>query len=123
MNSRSTITFRHLVPERGIVELVRRGADKLMSQYRQVSRCRVVVDRVQGRHQKGNLLRAEVIVNLPHKQLVVKKNMAAGDDACWIKQLVTDAFHSAQRAVTAHTKRLKRHRVQKVLQKPHMLAS
>jgi len=110
MNKPITITFRHVEPRADVVELVHQEGDKLLRQHQRACRCRVVIDQVQRRHQHGNILRAEVILNLPHKQLVAKKSLEAEDASSRMKQVVVEAFRAAQRAVSTYQGRRGRRR-------------
>ncbi|MEQ8194756.1 MAG: HPF/RaiA family ribosome-associated protein, partial [Rhodospirillales bacterium] len=68
------ITFRHMDHSDAVEARIRREAEKLERFFDRIVGCRVTVEAPHKQHNKGNLYHVQIIVDVPGKEIVVKKD-------------------------------------------------
>ena len=70
------ITFRNMNHSSQVERWIREEAEKLETFYSRINRCRVAVEVPHRHHQKGERLHVRIDLNLPGKEIVVKREPA-----------------------------------------------
>ncbi|MBC7692869.1 MAG: hypothetical protein H7222_13995 [Methylotenera sp.] len=112
MDQSPHIIFRDFYPSLDERAMTERKANKLVSYYHRVVGCQVMVEAPHRHHQRGNLFRVRITLDVPGEQLVV-----GGDPHNQITHRIlttslSDAFHAAQRVLHDYVER-KRHSYRK----------
>jgi cold shock CspA family protein len=105
METPPQVTFRNMDHSDAVAVRIRDEAAKLERFFDRIIGYRVTVEAPHKQHNKGNLYRVQVIVEVPGKDIVVKK--APGDNHAHedVYVAVRDAFKAAQRLLQDHARR------------------
>ena len=98
------ITFRHMDASPALEARIRERAAELDQFFGRITACRVVVERVQHRHQQGNLFEIRIDLTVPGREIVVARdrgNNHAHEDP---HVSVRDAFDAVRRALEDHAR-------------------
>ncbi len=99
------ITFRHMEPSEALEARIRQRAAELEQFFERITACRVVVERLNRRHQQGNLFEVRVDLTVPGREIAIGRDRGinhAHEDA---HVAVRDAFDAARRALEDHARR------------------
>jgi ribosome-associated translation inhibitor RaiA len=99
------ITFRHMDPSAALEARIRQRTAELEQFCDRITACRVVVERMNRRHQQGNLFEVHVDLTVPGREIAVGRERGdnhAHEDA---HVAVRDAFDAARRALEDHVRR------------------
>ncbi|HYM07714.1 MAG TPA: HPF/RaiA family ribosome-associated protein [Terriglobales bacterium] len=77
MALQTQITFRHMNHSSQVERWIREEAEKLQTFYGRITGCRVAVEVPHRHHQKGKRLHVRIDLNLPGKEIIVKREPAA----------------------------------------------
>lgn len=107
MQTEPEIVFHNLDHSPAIETLVRERLEKLDRLFDGIVSCRVVIERSQHRHRKGDLFAVNIVVGVPGQQLVV--NRAGPKDHAHedIKVALRDSFDAAGRQVEDHARKVR----------------
>jgi hypothetical protein len=97
--------FRHIGTPNPLIDIIDRETDRLQRRHLRIRGFSVVVDKPHLKHHKGNQVRAQVLVLLPKKRIVVSKEadgMTEGDNAI---AALYHAFDAAENAVDQYVHR------------------
>lgn len=115
MQTPPEITFHNLDHSPAVEELVRDRLDKLERAFDRIISCRVVIERSERRHRKGNLFAVRISINVPGQQIAVKRAGPKDHAHEEINVALRDAFDAAERQLEDHARRVrgdvKRHEV------------
>ena len=98
------ITFRHMDASPALEARIRERAAELDQFFDRITSCRVVVERVQHRHQQGNLFEIHIDLTVPGREIVVARdrgNNHAHEDP---HVSVRDAFDAVRRVLEDHVR-------------------
>ncbi|HKS89867.1 MAG TPA: HPF/RaiA family ribosome-associated protein [Stellaceae bacterium] len=99
------ITFRHMDPSPALEARIRQRADELERFFDRVTACRVVVERMNRRHQQGNLFEIRIDLTVPGREIAVGSDRGANHAHEDAHVAVRDAFDAARRALEDHARR------------------
>ena len=99
------ITFRHMDPSPALEARIRQRADELERFFDRITSCRVIVERVNRRHQQGNLFEIKIDLMIPGNELVVGREHRANHAHEDPYVAVRDAFDAARRLLEDHSRR------------------
>lgn len=99
------IVFRGFEHSDAVEADVRRHAEKLEQFYGDITSCRVVVERGQGRHRKGNLYHVRVDLRLPGVELVAGREPAEHHAHEDVYVAIRDSFAALQRRLEDFARR------------------
>ena len=99
--------FHHIRRPNQLITLIDKETERLQGRHPRIRGFSIVVEKTDRKLRKSNQVRAQVMVNLPGKRIVISKEadgMAESDNAM---VALTHAFDAAERSVDQH---LKKHR-------------
>lgn len=99
------ITFRHMEPSAALEARIRQRADEFERFFDRITSCRVIVERVNRRHQQGNLFEVKIDMMIPGSELVVGREHRANHAHEDPYVAVRDAFDAARRLLEDHARR------------------
>jgi ribosomal subunit interface protein len=99
------ITFRHMDPSPALEARIRQRAEEFERFFDRITSCRVIVERVNRRHQQGNLFEVKIDLLLPGNELVVGREHRANHAHEDPYVAVRDAFDAARRLLEDHARR------------------
>jgi hypothetical protein len=97
--------FRHIGTPNALMDIIDRETDRLQRRHLRIRGFSVLVDKPHLKHHKGNQVRAQVLVLLPKKRIVVSKEadgMTESDNAV---AALYHAFDAAENAVDQYVHR------------------
>lgn len=99
------ITFRHMDPSDTLEARIRQRAAELEQFFDRITACRVVVERLNHRHQQGNLFEVRVDLTVPGREIAVGRDHGVNHAHEDPLVAVRDAFDAARRALEDHARR------------------
>lgn len=84
---------------------IREHAEGLEKFYDRITSCRVVVEAPHGQHHKGNLYDLRIVLEVPGKEIVVKRDQGANHAHEDVYVTIRDAFRAARRELQDHVRR------------------
>jgi len=98
------ITFRHMDPSETLEARIRQRAAELEQFFDRITACRVVVERLNHRHQQGNLFEVRVDLTVPGREIAVGRDHGVNHAHEDPLVAVRDAFDAARRALEDHAR-------------------
>jgi ribosomal subunit interface protein len=111
-----TVNFHGVDKSDAIEARIREKIEALERFYDRITSCRVVVERMDSRHKKGNIYAVHIHLSVPGNDIVVGREPGRNGAHSDVYVALRDAFQAARRRLEDH---VRRHRVQDV--KPHAL--
>ena len=99
------ITFRHMDPSPALEARIRQRAEEFERFFDRITSCRVIVERVNRRHQQGNLFEVKIDMTVPGSELVTAREPGANHAHEDPYVAVRDAFDAARRLLEDHARR------------------
>ena len=84
MNRNISMRFQHISCANPLIEIVDKETERLQKHHPRIRGFSIIVEKTHRKHKKGNPVRAQVIISLPNKRIVVSKEvdgMTEGDNA------------------------------------------
>ena len=91
------INWRGIDNSPAVEEEVRKRVDKLAQFFDPILSCRVVVEKPQGQHHKGDLFHVSINLKVPDKEIVTNRSPAVDHSHEDIYVCIRDAFDAARR--------------------------
>lgn len=99
------ISFHHMDPSAAVEARIRDHVRKLYRLYDRITSCRVVIEAPHRHHNKGNLYRLKVEVNVPDDQLVASRDRDRHQAHEDLYVAVRDAFDAVRHQLDGYVRR------------------
>lgn len=107
MQTEPQITFKNLPHSDYIEANIREKIGSLEKHFDKITSCRVVVESPHHRHHKGNIYHITIDLNVPGKELVVKKNQEENHAHEDVYVAIRDAFDAMERQLEEYVRQLR----------------
>jgi hypothetical protein len=97
--------FRNIGRPNPLVVMIDRETERLQERHPRIRGFSVLVDKTHNRHHKGNQIRAQVLVYLPHRRILVSKEAEGMTESDNAAAALSQAFDATEHAVDRYLKK------------------
>ncbi len=105
MKRNITTHFHHISRPNPLISLIDKETERLQGRHPRIRGFSIIVDKMGRKHKKSNQIRAQVIVTLPGKRIVISKEADGMTESDNASVALTHAFEAAERSVDQHLKK------------------